>query len=126
MRVLSTLRTIKDDIAENYALNIEKAIDELAINVEDVRLNGGDRENTWYFYCQGANSYVPIAIWAKNVIGGIFADMPLDTIINQHMFFRSDTGCSATFLNGDTIVLYKDVNALDEAGKKDAEHARKN
>ena len=26
MRVLSTLRTIKDDVAENYALNIEKAL----------------------------------------------------------------------------------------------------
>lgn len=46
MRVLSTLRTIKDDVAENYALNIEKAINELAVNIENVKVNRGDRENT--------------------------------------------------------------------------------
>ena len=129
-RILKDLRYLKESNAYissqafEYLNKINLGLKEIEPNIENVEVVGGDRENSWYFYPEN-NSYLEIATWAKQKVGGIFENMPLDEIMNKHMFFGSDTGFSKGFYNGDTIVLYKDIDALEENVKQDAEFVRK-
>ena len=50
--------------------------------------------------------------------------MPLGEILTKHIYFGSDTGFSKAVYNGDTIVLYKNIDDLEENQKADAEADR--
>ena len=90
--------------------------------------SGGDKKNYWYFYCgpeYPQNKYESIAEFARNHIPSL-RDAETEDIVYDHIYWGTDEGGYHGFYNGDTFVLYDDINKLDDDMRKDAERARKN
>jgi hypothetical protein len=85
---------------------------------------GSDDFNYWMFYTGPGypnNTKENIAHWARYVLQNIFFDMSIEEIINKHIYWGTDDGKFNTFYNGDTYILYKDLNKLSEDMQYDAQ-----
>lgn len=85
---------------------------------------GGDDINYWMFYTGPGylnNTRENIAHWARYVLQNIFFDMSIEEIINKHIYWGTDEGKFKSFYNGDTYILYKDLNKLPENMQYDAQ-----
>ena len=127
-RIIKDLQYLKESNAyiSMEAFEYLKVIDNGLKNLKtnpDIKVVGGDNTNCWYFYSNDTNT-LDVAMWAKNNLSGMFADMPLGEILTKHIYFGSDTGFSKAVYNGDTIVLYKNIDDLEENQKTDAEADR--
>ena len=88
-----------------------------------IKPDGGDRENYWYFYCAKGITPTIIANYARFEFEELFFDMSIETIINRHIYWGTDNFQFNGNYNGDTYVLYNNLNLLPEDLKKDAEAA---
>lgn len=96
------------------------------INKSSIKVEGGDDENYWMFYTgPGYKDRTPIhiAYYAKYCFAA-FKDMSVDEIIRQHIYWGTESSSFHSYYNGDTYVLYDNINALPEDKKLDAEWAR--
>ena len=86
---------------------------------------GGDKTNYWMFYTGPGYKTTKenIANWAKFTIPE-FKDMSIDEIIKLHIYFGTDEcshyGIYKAFYNGDTYILYNNINELSPEYKEDA------
>ena len=89
---------------------------------------GGDYENYWYFYTGAGykTKQIDIANWARYELSSLFFDMSDEEIIKNHIFWGTESMSFNAFYNGDTFVLYYNIDSLPEDIKKDAQCARNN
>lgn len=86
---------------------------------------GGDMENYWMFYTGPGykTTDVMVANWARYELPE-FESLDDEEIIKRHIYWGTESMQYKGFYNGDTYVLYNNINALPEDKKFDAEHAR--
>ena len=106
---------------ERYA----KEIAEESKKTESIELkpDGGDKTNYFIFYTDNYGVYKDntadnIAQYGKEHLEGL-KDLSLEEIKDKHLYWGTETGFNA-FYNGDTYVLFDDIEKLPEAMKKDA------
>lgn len=78
--------------------------------------------NFWYFYTGAGYENVTrttVAYYAKEHIS-YFKDMSIDTICKEHIYWATDNSNYEAMYNGDTYVLFTEVNDLPELQRKDA------
>lgn len=122
---------IEDQSSEPYTgLDVNNG-DEITFRDKDIECikksyikpDGGDNENYWFFYC--GNGYkvskLAIANWARYELENLFFDMTEDEIMRRHIYWATDEGISYHGIyNGDTYVLFYNMNHLPEDLKYDA------
>ena len=106
---------------ERYA----KEMAEESKKTESVELkpDGGDKTNYFMFYTDNYGVYKDntadnIAQYGKEHLEGL-KDLSLEEIKDKHLYWGTETGFNA-FYNGDTYVLFDDIEKLPEDMKKDA------
>lgn len=106
---------------ERYA----KEVEEESKKTEAVELkpDGGDKTNYFMFYTDNYGGYKDntadnIAQYGKEHLEGL-KDLSLEEIKDKHLYWGTETGFNA-FYNGDTYVLFDDIEKLPEDMKKDA------
>lgn len=106
---------------ERYA----KEVEEESKKTEAVELkpDGGDKTNYFMFYTSNNGTYKDntadnIAQYGKEHLDGL-KDLSLEEIKDKHIYWGTETGFNA-FYNGDTYVLFDDIEKLPEDMKKDA------
>lgn len=106
---------------ERYA----KEIAEESKKTESTELkpDGGDKTNYFMFYTDNYGVYKDntadnIAQYGKEHLEGL-KDLSLEEIKDKHLYWGTETGFNA-FYNGDTYVLFDDIEKLPEDMKKDA------
>lgn len=106
---------------ERYA----KEVEEESRKTEAVELkpDGGDKTNYFMFYTDNYGGYKDntadnIAQYGKEHLEGL-KDLSLEEIKDKHLYWGTETGFNA-FYNGDTYVLFDDIEKLPEDMKKDA------
>lgn len=106
---------------ERYA----KEVEEESKKTEAVELkpDGGDKTNYFIFYTDNYGGYKDntadnIAQYGKEHLEGL-KDLSLEEIKDKHLYWGTETGFNA-FYNGDTYVLFDDIEKLPEDMKKDA------
>ena len=92
------------------------------VKKNNIKPKGGDNENYWMFYCgpgYNVNSII-IANWARYELPNIFFDMSEDEIIHKHLYWATESKLYNGVYNGDTFILFNNINLLPEDYKLDA------
>ena len=127
-----TVEIITDQNGEPYSGTDVNDGEEITFNEKDIecikksyiRPCGGDNENYWLFYT--GHGYktrkIDIANWARYELPNLFFDMSNDEIIKNHIYWGTDKSSHfRAMYNGDTYVLYYNINALPEDLRQDAQ-----
>lgn len=84
---------------------------------------GGDESNYYFFYCDAIdyeqNTPENIAQFGKEHLSGL-KNMSTEEIISKHLFFGTEGMYFKAFYNGDTYILFDDIEKLPEDIKEDA------
>lgn len=124
---------IEDQSSEPYrGLDVNNG-DEITFREKDIECIkksyikpvGGDGENYWYFYCGSGykTSDIAIANWARYELENIFFEMSEDEIIRHHLYWGTEGPNFKASYNGDTYVLFNNINQLPEELRADAKLA---
>lgn len=97
---------------------IEEPLEE-SKNIFKAKPYGGDKNNFYYFYVEPDNSIENIIAFAKENFDSCKDKSP-EEIEAKHMFWGTDGIGFEEFYNGDTFVLFDDINKLPETIKQDA------
>lgn len=95
------------------------------IKKHNLKCVGGDKENYWYFYSGAGYNASPesIANWALFELRNTdFLNMSIEEIMSKHIYWGTDSPTYKAFYNGDTYVLFLNLNHLPEDMKEDAEN----
>lgn len=89
----------------------------------ELKPDGGDKTNYFMFYTDNYGGYKDntadnIAQYGKEHLEGL-KNLSLEEIKDKHIYWGTETGFNA-FYNGDTYVLFDDIEKLPEDMKKDA------
>lgn len=88
---------------------------------------GGDGTNFWMFYTGASykTSLIDVVHYAWFELTDIFGNMSEEEIIKNHIYWGSDEsyGMKGAY-NGDTYILYNNINALPQDYQFDAQNAR--
>lgn len=89
-----------------------------------IKPDGGDNDNYWFFYCGPGykTSKLAIAHWARYELENIFFDMSEDEIMKNHIYWGSEGPNFKAMYNGDTFILFANLNQLPEDLKADAKN----
>ena len=98
-----------------------------AVTVKDISeepnvCGGDDNMKMFYTSCYGGYEHHTsreIAQWGKNNLPGL-KDLSLDEIEYSHIYWGTEGPNYKGFYNGDTYVLFDDINKLDKPYKEDA------
>lgn len=93
------------------------------IKKHNLKCVGGDRENYWLFYTGSGYSSTKesIANWALYELRDTdFLNMSIEEIMYKHIYWGTDTSNHKAFYNGDTYILFLDVNKLPQDMQSDA------
>lgn len=127
------LPDIPEDIQKEFVVKVNKWIEENPDELNeskklnetiDLKPDGGDKKNWFAFYTglQGGsysnNTQDNIAQFGKENLEGL-KDLSIEEIKDSHMYWGSEYGFHS-FYNGDTFILFDDIEKLPEDMKKDA------
>lgn len=123
---------IQDQVSEPYSgsnLNNGEEITFKENEIECIKKNyvkpcGGDMENYWFFYCGAGykTRLIDIANYARYEFENLFFDMTVEEIMKNHIYWGTDESTHfKAMYNGDTFILYYNINALPEDLKADAQ-----
>lgn len=122
--------TNEDDFKNKYKQYIEKHLKKNKSLKESseigdaskVEISGGDGKNVFYFYVGPSykhNSVENIIAFAQENLDSCRGKSP-EEIEAGHMFWGTDSGQFEGFYNGDTFILFDDINKLSPDIKQDA------
>ena len=113
----------RKDVVESLLLG--RPIRSILLSESDKAVpSGGDKENYYMFYVDNQGSYAGntadnIAQFAKENIPEL-SGLTTNAIKSKHMYWATDSGSFDGMYNGDTCVLFVDVNKLPGGLRTDA------